>query len=751
MSSATVESLELRISNKAEGVASGIRDISSALKELKLASRNGAGLGDVVNQLNALNAALRRTRALTNRKINIPVNTSGVSKAVGAVTQKMSSQVGTNSASSQAVSGQTFHGGGEESGAMSEVAKSATTASSKVKETTKALTDYQKNMEGLRQKSLELTVQSKELTVATKEANLQLANMRLDERISKQAETATGKLGKFVGMLKRILMYRVLRSIISEIGAAMKEGIQNAYEWSKLNDGQFAQSMDTLASCAAQLKNALGAIAVPIIQVVTPAIQFVTRVIVDLANAISWLWSVITGAGSYFKVSTDYMTEFGKSAKSAGGAAGSAAKEMRTILGFDEINKLNGDNGGGGSGGGGSGSGVDFGSMFSKEAVNFNLMDKLKKALSSVGDSFRIAGGKVKEFVAELVGATEPIQAAQTTSERLTAAQGDLLKQSENNINVWAGSTSSTIMYWANKVKTDTSLGMASMADSVKVNLGQAQNTTRTWANDTITLYDSVTSNAKKNLESLNNSFSKSQANVSSFSSNTKKDLSNWSVATSESVRSGSSASATNIYNALKNSSDNISVWEQATSSNIGSWATSTSGTMASWAQSFVQNVADACQKAFDNIKSYNNATGAKANLGSYVAKKTVGTTIAVAALAAAGGGKNIGLNKNVSANAMAYARGGFPIVGDLFIANERGPELVGSMNNRPAVANQQQIIEGISQGVARAMMTQEALLREQNELLRSRGDVVVTTGSIVDSFSRMNRRSGTTVVPVGG
>lgn len=49
------------------------------------------------------------------------------------------------------------------------------------------------------------------------------------------------------------------------------------------------------------------------------------------------------------------------------------------------------------------------------------------------------------------------------------------------------------------------------------------------------------------------------------------------------------------------------------------------------------------------------------------------------------------------------YADGGFPTVGDLFIANEAGPELVGTIGGKTAVANTQQIELGIAKGVAQA------------------------------------------------
>ena len=54
------------------------------------------------------------------------------------------------------------------------------------------------------------------------------------------------------------------------------------------------------------------------------------------------------------------------------------------------------------------------------------------------------------------------------------------------------------------------------------------------------------------------------------------------------------------------------------------------------------------------------------------------------------------------------YAEGGFPETGQLFVAREAGPELVGNIGNKAAVANNDQIVEGIAQaayqGVSQAM-----------------------------------------------
>lgn len=62
------------------------------------------------------------------------------------------------------------------------------------------------------------------------------------------------------------------------------------------------------------------------------------------------------------------------------------------------------------------------------------------------------------------------------------------------------------------------------------------------------------------------------------------------------------------------------------------------------------------------------------------------------------------------------YAGGGFPKEGQIFGANENGPELIGNIGRRTAVANQQQITEGISEA------TYSAFSRALNEN-RSNGD----------------------------
>ncbi len=66
------------------------------------------------------------------------------------------------------------------------------------------------------------------------------------------------------------------------------------------------------------------------------------------------------------------------------------------------------------------------------------------------------------------------------------------------------------------------------------------------------------------------------------------------------------------------------------------------------------------------------------------------------------------------------FASGGFPNRGQLFIANESGPEIVGRIGGRSAVANKDQITDGIATAVYTANAEQNRLLKEQNDLLRA-------------------------------
>lgn len=113
-----------------------------------------------------------------------------------------------------------------------------------------------------------------------------------------------------------------------------------------------------------------------------------------------------------------------------------------------------------------------------------------------------------------------------------------------------------------------------------------------------------------------------------------------------------------------------------------------------------------------------------------------------------------IGALVNLGKSIFGFADGGFPDAGQLFIAREAGAEMVGSMGGHTAVANNDQIVEGIREGVEAAMERQNQLLRRQNELLQAllekEGSAEINVSSFYQAVNRTNQRNGKTIIPVG-
>ena len=100
------------------------------------------------------------------------------------------------------------------------------------------------------------------------------------------------------------------------------------------------------------------------------------------------------------------------------------------------------------------------------------------------------------------------------------------------------------------------------------------------------------------------------------------------------------------------------------------------------------------------------------------------------------------------------YANGGFPEQGQMFVAREAGAEMVGNIGRRTAVANNDQIVEGIAGGVAQANEEQTTLLREQNSLLRAllekETGVYLDGKNLTNSVEKYQRERGRVLISGG-
>lgn len=79
------------------------------------------------------------------------------------------------------------------------------------------------------------------------------------------------------------------------------------------------------------------------------------------------------------------------------------------------------------------------------------------------------------------------------------------------------------------------------------------------------------------------------------------------------------------------------------------------------------------------------------------------------------------------------FAGGGFPSYGELFLANENGnAEMIGSIGNRPAVANNEQIVSAVATGVTNAMIS--ALRQVSSSGGSSSGEMTINVPVYLDN-----------------
>jgi len=203
------------------------------------------------------------------------------------------------------------------------------------------------------------------------------------KHLSSSIGNAVKRLGSFFAAIKRIAVYRAIRTALKEITQGFREGMQNLYQYSLLINGQFKDSMDSLATSALYLKNSLGAMVAPIVNALAPAVDFLVDKFVNLLNIFNELIATLTGASTWTKA-LKYPKAYAEAAEGAGGAA----KKLRaTLLGFDEINRLD-DNSKGGRGS--AGEQLDYSKMFEEMSVSEGAKswaERIKNAISGEGES----------------------------------------------------------------------------------------------------------------------------------------------------------------------------------------------------------------------------------------------------------------------------------------------------------------------------------------------------------------------------
>ncbi|MDO4647434.1 MAG: hypothetical protein Q4B26_02200 [Eubacteriales bacterium] len=199
--------------------------------------------------------------------------------------------------------------------------------------------------------------------------------------------------------LKNILRYafgiRSLFVLFNRLRSAIKSGFSALAE----SNGTTAANINALKTSLKQLQGSFAAAFAPVLNAVVPALVTLIGHLVNAINAIGYFIALLTGSKTYITASTASAAAGVGSVGNAAGSANKKAKELkRTLMSFDEINKLDdnssSDDGSGGGGGGGGGGGTGSGLSFTEKAlgeeftsfydVGKRIGESLTKAMDSI-------------------------------------------------------------------------------------------------------------------------------------------------------------------------------------------------------------------------------------------------------------------------------------------------------------------------------------------------------------------------------
>lgn len=166
----------------------------------------------------------------------------------------------------------------------------------------------------------------------------------------------------------------------------MREGMQNLAQYSSETN----RSISMMQGALATLKNALATAFAPILNAVAPALTSLISMLTKATTAVAHFMAAFTGKSTVVvakQQTADYAASLGDAAGAADSANKAAKEYQRTLMGFDQINKLDeqsnssgsGSSGGGGAGGAGAGVGDMFETVEVGEGAK-NLVDSIKEA-----------------------------------------------------------------------------------------------------------------------------------------------------------------------------------------------------------------------------------------------------------------------------------------------------------------------------------------------------------------------------------
>lgn len=241
--------------------------------------------------------------------------------------------------------------------------------------------------------------------------------------------------GRLFHTIKRVAFMRAIRAAIRLVTQAIKEGVKAVYEWAGAVGNSFVGTMNTLATSFTYLRNSIGAAISPILDAIAPVLDAVIDKVVAVINVFNQLIATLTGASTWRKaekVATSFGGATNDAAKGANNANKAAKELKRTLLGFDEINRLDDADKSSSSGGSGSGSGSGASGAgalaFSEQPISSSVKDfaeKLKQAWKKA--DFTEIGTIIGEKVGKALQKVPWESKIQPTAAKVAKSFGTLL------------------------------------------------------------------------------------------------------------------------------------------------------------------------------------------------------------------------------------------------------------------------------------------------------------------------------------
>ena len=203
------------------------------------------------------------------------------------------------------------------------------------------------------------------------------------------SEKQSGAFAKKLGSIIRLGTFMLLRSMFTHLFELVKTGFDNLVIYSKRAGTEFHKNVNLLYNDLRQLGASLTTAFEPILNVVTPILDYLIQKLIAATNALAQFFSALTGKKFYTKAikqNKDYTDSLNGAAK--------AAKNLTT--GIDELNILSDDKSGSGSNSGADGSGYETDEIADKYK---NLAQMIKDAWDEADfyDVGRMFGEKLKE------------------------------------------------------------------------------------------------------------------------------------------------------------------------------------------------------------------------------------------------------------------------------------------------------------------------------------------------------------------